>query len=293
MTTTSPLVIVPSSSASSAARSRSKTLAVPSNTSESKPADLTTAPSGASDPCRIVMPPVGWIGLFIARNTLPSGSGGSMWARFSAMVSPVTVRQSPCSRPASSSAFMTTGTPPISSTCFITWRPNGLTSARCGTFCPMRVKSASVSLTPASDAIASRCRTALVDPPNAITTAMAFSNASIVSMSLVVIPRRSISTTASPERRAYSSRRESIATGDALPGSDMPSASAADAMVLAVYIPPHAPSPGQIARSMMSTSSRDIRPRAQAPTASKASMIVTSFSLPSVSFATPGMIEPL
>jgi hypothetical protein len=35
---------------------------VPSKTSESKPALLTTAPSGASEPCRIVMPPVAWIG---------------------------------------------------------------------------------------------------------------------------------------------------------------------------------------------------------------------------------------
>ena len=43
-------------------------------------------------------------------------------------------------------------------------------------------------------------------------------------------------------------------------------------------MPPHAPSPGQIARSMASTSSRVMRPRAQAPTASNASMIVTSLS---------------
>src|SRR5665648_1147129 len=39
--------MVPSSSASRAARSRSKTRATPSNTSESNPADLTTAPEGA------------------------------------------------------------------------------------------------------------------------------------------------------------------------------------------------------------------------------------------------------
>ena len=133
-----------------AARSPSKTLAVPSNTSESNPADLTTAPSGASDPCRMVIPPVGWIGLDSARRTLPSGSGGSMWARFSAMVFPVTVRQSPCRSPASSSAFITTGTPPMRSTSFITWLPNGLTSARCGTFAPIRLKSASDSSTSAS-----------------------------------------------------------------------------------------------------------------------------------------------
>ena len=83
-----------------------------------------------------------------------------------------------------------------------------------------------------------------------------------------------------------------MAGGAALPGRDIPSASAALAIVFAVYMPPQAPSPGQMARSMMSTSSRLIRPRAQAPTASNASMIVTCFSVPSVSFAMPGRIDP-
>ena len=151
------------------------------------------------------------------------------------------------------------------STSNITWRPNGLTSARCGTFDPIRLKSSSDSSTSASCAIASRCSTALVEPPNAITTAIAFSNASLVRMSRAVMPRRSSSTTAWPLRRANPSRRRSVAGGAALPGSDMPSASAALAMVLAVYMPPHAPSPGQIARSMASTSSRGINPRAHAP----------------------------
>ncbi len=72
----------------------------------------------------------------------------------------------------------------------------------------------------------------------------------------------------------------------------MPIASATDAIVLAVYMPPHAPSPGQMARSMRSRSSVLISPRAQAPTASKASMIVTSFSVPSESLTQPGAIEP-
>ena len=58
-------------------------------------------------------------------------------------------------------------------------------------------------------------------------------------------------------------------------------------MVLAVYIPPQAPSPGQIARSIWSTRSCVINPRAHAPTASKASMMVTS--LPST---WPGKVEP-
>ena len=67
----------------------------------------------------------------------------------------------------------------------------------------------------------------------------------------------------------------------------MPSASATEAIVLAVYMPPQAPSPGQMARSIRSTSSRVILPARHAPTASKASMIVTS--RPST---WPGMIEP-
>ncbi|CAB4996638.1 unannotated protein [freshwater metagenome] len=111
-------------------------------------------------------------------------------------------------------------------------------------------------------------------------------------MSLVVIPWRISSTTASPERRANPSRRRSTAGGAAEPGNDIPMASAALAMVFAVYIPPQAPSPGQIARSIVSTSARDISPRAQAPTASNASMIVTSFSVPSDNFTWPGSIDP-
>ena len=140
--------------------------------------------------------------------------------------------------------------------------------------------------------MASRCSTALVEPPKAMTTAIAFSNASLVMMSRAVMPRRSSPTTASPERRAKPSRRRSVAGGAALPGSDIPIASATLAMVLAVYIPPQAPSPGQMARSMASTSARLIRPAAQAPTASNASMMVTVFSVPSLSLAMPGRIEP-
>ena len=140
--------------------------------------------------------------------------------------------------------------------------------------------------------MASRCSTALVEPPNAMTTAIAFSKASLVMMSRAVIPRRSSSTTAAPDSRAYRSRRRSGAGGAALPGRDMPIASAALAMVLAVYMPPHAPSPGQMERSMVSTSSRLISPRAHAPTASNASMMVTWRSSPSDSVAYPGSVDP-
>ena len=58
-----------------AARSPSKTRAVPVNTESSKPAVLTTAPSGASEPLRMVRPPVAWIGRSSERST-SSSSGG-------------------------------------------------------------------------------------------------------------------------------------------------------------------------------------------------------------------------
>ena len=129
-----------------------------------------------------------WIGLSKLRTTSPSGAGGLIASRFSATVLPVTVRQSPCSSPASSSAFMTTGTPPCRSTSFMTYWPNGLRSPRCGTRSAIRLKSASCRSTSASWAMASRCSTTFVDPPYAITTAIAFSNASLVMMSRAVMP---------------------------------------------------------------------------------------------------------
>ena len=61
----------------------------------------------------------------------------------------------------------------------------------------------------------------------------------------------------------------------------MPRASATDAIVLAVYMPPQAPSPGTIAHSIFLSSASLIVPALQAPTPSKESMIVTSFIVPS------------
>ena len=59
-------------------------------------------------------------------------------------------------------------------------RPSGLMSATWATRRPTRLKSSSSSSTRASLAMASRWRTALVDPPRALTTAMAFSKAALV-----------------------------------------------------------------------------------------------------------------
>ncbi len=72
----------------------------------------------------------------------------------------------------------------------------------------------------------------------------------------------------------------------------MPRASATLAIVLAVYMPPHEPSPGANAHSMRFASSSLMMPALTAPTASKESMIVMSFSVPSESLTQPGTIEP-
>ena len=112
ITTMSPGLMRPARIASMASSSPSNTRAVPSKRESSIPATFTTLPFGASDPRRIAMPPCAWIGSPSGCTTSPSGAGGSRASRFSAIVLPVTVRQSPCSRPASSSSRITTCTPP-------------------------------------------------------------------------------------------------------------------------------------------------------------------------------------
>ena len=200
------------------------------------------------------MPPCTWIGALSGCTTSPSGAGGSSASRFSAMVLPVTVRQSPWSIPASSSSRITTGTPPMRSMSTMWYLPCGFVSAMCGTIAPMRLKSSSSSSTRASCAMASRCSTALVEPPSAITTAIAFSNASFVMIWRGRIPSSMRFRTARPLSYAKSSRRRSTAAGAALPGSDMPIASPTDAIVLAVNMPAHDPSVGH-ARISISPSS--------------------------------------
>ena len=63
----------------------------------------------------------------------------------------------------------------------------------------MRSKSSIVRSTPISRATASRCSTALVEPPLAATAAIAFSSAGRVMTSLGNSPRRRTSTTSWPE----------------------------------------------------------------------------------------------
>ena len=124
--------------------------------------------------------------------------------------------------------------------------------------------------------MASKCKTALVDPPTAITTAMAFSNASLVIMSRGRKPRRMHSATARAVACALSALAGSGAAIVDDPGSDMPIASIAADIVLAVNIPPHEPTDGQAFFSMPINSSRSILPAAKAPTASKLLTMVKS-----------------
>src|SRR5580692_7973500 len=53
--------------------------------------------------------------------------------------------------------------------------------------------------------MASKCRTAFVEPPSEMTTVMAFSNAFLVRMSSGLMPSSNILTTAAPARRQSSS----------------------------------------------------------------------------------------
>src|SRR2546430_10954305 len=84
----------------------------------------------------------------------------------------------------------------------------------------MRVKSSSLSRTPASCAMASRCSTALVEPPSAITTVMAFSNERRVRISRGFKPSRTSLTTASPARRQSERLSSPTASCAELPGKD-------------------------------------------------------------------------
>ena len=280
MTTTSPgCDRCPPRAASIAGCSRSKTRAGPSNTSASKPAVLTTAPSGASDPRRIGQP-AGAVDRrrSIARMISPSGSGGLssrevLGHRLAGHGEGVAVQQAGVEQRLHDDRD---AADPVDVGHHVPAERLDVGQVRNPVADPVEVVQVEVDLAPRA-AMASRCSTALVEPPSAITTAIAFSNASLVMIcaggdALARAARRR----PRPSARAKPSRRRSTAGGAAEPGRDMPSASAAEAIVFAVYMPPQAPSPGQMARSIASTSSRVISPRAHAPTASNASMIVTS-----------------
>ena len=97
-----------------------------------------------------------------------------------------------------------------------------------------RSKSDSGSGTPTRPATAGRWTIAFVLPPIAMSTRMAFSNASRVRIRLGRRSSATISTTRRPVASASARRRESGAGIAALPGSVIPSDSAIEAIVEAV-----------------------------------------------------------
>ena len=131
----------------------------------------------------------------------------------------------------------------------------------------------------------------MVEPPSAVTTAIAFSNALRVMMSRGRSCFSIIPATILPAARQSSVFLPETAFCAELPGGLMPIASIAEAIVLAVYMPPHEPGPGMAQDSIVRNSASSISPRACAPTASKTLMMSTFLAafLPPMR---PGMMVP-
>ena len=182
--------------------------------------------------------------------------------------------QEPSSMPASSMVFIRGWMPPILISSDIRYLPLGLRSASIGVSLPRRVKSSSSSSTPMVWAMASRCSTALVEPPRAMVTLIAFSNAARVMMSEGLMSCSSSCMMASPALRQSSTFSWEMASWAELLGRLMPIASIAEAMVLAVYMPPQEPGPGIAVSSICFSSISDTLPAAWPPTASKTEMIL-------------------
>ena len=119
----------------------------------------------------------------------------------------------------------------------------------------------------------------MVEPPLVATAAIAFASDCLVITSLGRRPERRTSITSSPHCTATSSLRPSSAGTIAVPAGEIPSASNAIAIVLAVNWPPQAPAPGEAASSSSCSSASVILPAAHSPTASNTCWIVTSAPL--------------
>ena len=110
-------------------------------------------------------------------------------------------------------------------------------------------KSSRARGTPISRAMASRCRTPLVEPPVAAMEKMAFSRAPRVMIRSGRKSSFSNSMIRAPTCRQISSFFGCVAGTQELPMMEMPRHSMAVDMVLAVNWPPHAPGPGQALHS--------------------------------------------
>ncbi len=140
----------------------------------------------------------------------------------------------------------------------------GATLARQGTLLDILSMSAMVKGTPASRAQARRCSTVLVEPPMAMSRAMAFSkaaNEAIERGSTEASPnsyqRFARPTTSRPALTKSFSRSAWVASSEPLPGSARPSASVRQFIELAVNMPEQEPQVGQAERSMAFTSASE------------------------------------
>ena len=195
MTTIIPGLILPAMIAAMAVSSEPNTLAFPRkrNIEGSTPDCLMTAPPGARLPVRMAIPPSGRTGAS-RRRMIPSESTRPLRAIF-VMSSPDTVG---FFLSMGSSRLRTAGIPPENSTSSIMCGPAGVTVVSCGVSRESRSNSFRGSGTLASWAMASRCRTELEDPPRAMSTRTAFSNAARVRIFRGVIPFRTSRTIRRP-----------------------------------------------------------------------------------------------
>ena len=167
--------------------------------------------------------------------------------------------------PASSRYRITPGTPPTSWRSSITYCPDGFRSASSGTRALVASQSSRFSSSSNARAIAIMCNTALVDPPSAMVTTIAFSSDSRVTIRRGVKPSDSnISIIAPADTHSSTLAGSSAGVHDEY-GRLKPIASMAVAIVFAVYIPPHAPAPGMAHDTIVCLSSSVIVPARNCP----------------------------
>ncbi|KAJ1667756.1 hypothetical protein GGF38_002751 [Coemansia sp. RSA 25] len=160
------------------------------------------------------------------------------------------------------------GVPPMACKSSITYLPLGFMSAKNGVRFEISWKSSNVRLIPIAREMAIKCRTTLVDPPMAMAMVIAFSNALRVMISFGHTLSSRILRMAAPTLKHSSSFSCDVAGDDDEYGRVMPMASAAVAIVLAVYMPPHPPGPGHACLTASNLSASLILPATYEPYAS-------------------------
>jgi hypothetical protein len=179
--------------------------------------------------------------------------------------------------PAAAMRWVTRRVPPAANRCEARKRPPGFRSQMTGASTQAWWQSSTPNSTPASMAMAVRCMTALVEPPEAETATAAFRRLARVMYLRAVSPAKTRSTISRPQRSPSAALPGSTAGTSLAPIGDRPMTDRAMAMVLAVNWPPQAPAPGQTAVSTAFRPASSRAPAAWAPMASKISWTETSF----------------